>query len=278
MYAFRASARCLALMTILGLAVVLPSCGDSPTSPRSRAVGTRGKSDRRTPSCRSPPEIAPDATVQLTVKATKADGSVEDVTAQAQWVVTNGRTPSPSASAILVVDSAGRARALERGEVFVSARFAGLEAVAQALILPPGTFRFSMTIHDGHLGLPGVAISVTEGVGEGLRATTNDDGSFHVFGVSGAFRWRATKEGFSDLIRQEKIAEHSRFAGVLQMTPSRARDDYTGTYTLTISTQCALSPEVFPASRTSNSYLHCQRRPIGLILDRPSDRRRFRSS
>ena len=136
----------------------------------------------------------------------------------------------------------------------MSARFAGLEASAQALILPPGTFRFSMTIHDGHLGLAGVAISVTEGVGEGLRAETNAEGLFHLFGVNGAFRWRATKEGFSDLIRQERIAEHSRNVGVLQMTPSRARDDYSGTYTLTISTQCALSPELFPAAARQRTY------------------------
>ena len=242
----RVSARCLALMTILGLAVVLPSCGDGPTSP-DRTLPNPGNRIVRL-ELSVPPEIAPDATVQLTVKATKADGSVEDVTTQSQWIVTNGRTPDSSTPAILVVDSAGRARALDRGEVFVSARFAGLEALAQALILPPGTFRFSRTIQDGHLGLAGVAISITEGVGEGLRALTHDDGSFHVFGVSGAFRWRATKEGYVDLIRQEKVAQHFRSAEILQMTPSTPRDNYAGSYTLTLSTQCALSPELFPTA------------------------------
>ena len=252
MCTFRVSTRCLALVMILGLAVVLPSCSDGPTSPdrplpnaENRIVGLE---------LSVPPEIAPDATVQLTVKAIKADRSVEDVTTQSQWIVTNGRTPSPSAPAILVVDSAGRARALDRGEVFVSARFAGLEASAHALILPPGTFRFSMTIQDGYLGLAGVAISITEGVGEGLRALTNDDGSFHVFGVSGAFRWRATKQGYVDLIRQETLAEHSRFDGLLQMTPSRARDNFAGSYTLTLSTQCALSPELFPTAARQRTY------------------------
>ena len=240
------------MMTILGLAVLLPSCGDGPTSPDRppsvaglQVVGLE---------LSVPPEIAPDETVQLMLKAIKSDKSVEDVTSQAQWTVANGRTPNLSTSAILTVDSAGRARAIARGEVFVSARFAGLQATASALILPPGTFRFSLTIRDGHIGLAGVAISVTEGVGQGLQALTNADGSFHVFGVSGRIRWRATKEGYSDLNRQENIVQHSRFDGFLEMAPIRGRDDYAGLYTVTISTQCALSAEQFPSAARQRTY------------------------
>lgn len=248
--------RLLVLMAATAAAAAL-ACGEGPTRPVSPPGSGPPANAIVRLDLSAPPEIAPGETVQLTLKTVRADGSVENITGQAQWVVTNLRTQTPETSVILEVSSSGLASAKDRGEVSVSARFAGWETIARVLVLPPGTFHFAGKLSDGPLAVRDATVSISEGVGAGLAGLTGADGSFHIFGVSGSFIWRATKAGYADLIRRATIAGHTRNLGLYRMAPSAARDDYTGTYDLTISTrpECSSSPELFPAVARQRAYM-----------------------
>ena len=203
-----------------------------------------------------PPEIEPGGTVQLTVNAHRADGSVENVTSQTQWLVTNTKVSSSSASTVLSIDSAGLAHARDRGQVLVTAAFAGIKAFASVMVVPPGTFLYSMTLQDGPVGLRDASVTVTEGVGTGLTAVTDEHGTFHLFGVSGRIRWRATKDGYLDFTAMADVARHSPNAGnYYQMTPRGPREDLTGMYTLTITARadCA-QVAAFPSIARQRTY------------------------
>lgn len=231
--------------------VVLASCDDRPTGPSRPPAPTISHI-----ALSVPPQMAPGDTVQFTASAHKTDGSVENVTSQAQWLVTNTQLQDPSASQVLMVDSTGLASARDRGEVLVTVGFGGRQASSSVLVLPAGTFRHSVRLMDGPLGLSGVVVEVIEGIGAGLSAVTDESGTFQLFGLSGLVRWRAKKNGYLELTRREPVNSHSRSPGLLQMTPSDPQHDHTGTYTLTITTQaqCGSTSGSFPDDARTRTY------------------------
>jgi hypothetical protein len=148
--------RRLALGLAAPLLAGIVSCDKSPTSPDTGArTGTFSNL-----TLTAPPEIAPGESVQLTAKVVRFDGSVEDVTGQAQWTV-------GSSTSVLSLTATGHATAGDRGIGVVTARFAGLAADATILVLPRGTFRLSGRITTDSVGLDGVKVTVVEGVGKG---------------------------------------------------------------------------------------------------------------
>ena len=195
----------------------------------------------------APLEIAPDETVQLTANATKSDGSVENVSSQAQW--------TSATSEVLQLGSTGLATGRNRGEVYVTVRFGGLSATARIMVLPKGTFRLSGTIYENAIvKLENVTVTVTSGVGEGLTAVTNVDGGYALYGVSGSVKIHAKREGYGDVVHQVTVTAHREHS--LGLTPNRPLVDLRGTYTLTISTQsaCPLAPGLFPDAARRRWY------------------------
>ena len=232
-----------------GLVLLFASCDKSPTSPRPpRQPGPPPMVSTVRIELLAPPEIAPDETVQLTANATKSDGSVENVSSQAQW--------TSATSEVLQLGSTGLATGRNRGEVFVTVRFGGLSATARIIVLPKGTFRLSGTVHEGgFVYLENVTVTVTSGVGEGLTAVTNVDGGYVLYGVSGLVKLHARREGYVDVVDQVPVTAH-RDQFFLMMVPNRPLVDLRGTYTLTISTQsaCPLAPRPFPDAARRRSY------------------------
>jgi hypothetical protein len=227
-----------------GLVLLFASCDKSPTSPRPPQQSGPPPVTTVRIELVAPPEIAPDETVQLTANATKSDGSVENVSSQAQW--------TSATSEVLQLGSTGLATGRNRGEVFVTVRFGGLSATARIMVLPKGTFRLSGTVYEGGiLKLENVTVTVTSGVGEGLAAVTNVNGGFVLYGVSGLVKLHARREGYVDVVHQVTVIAHRDHS--LSLSPNRPLVDLSGTYTLTISSQSAC-PAAFPDAARRRSY------------------------
>ena len=169
--------RYVALCVAIGLAFVFASCDKSPTSPRPQEQGSSSTATTVRLELVAPSEIAPGESVQLTANAIKSDGSVENVSSQAQW--------TPMDSHVVQLSSTGLATGKNRGEQVVSARFGGRSAEARLFVLPKGTFRLAGTVQENGFALANVALTVTSGVGQGLTTLSDVDGAYALYGVSG---------------------------------------------------------------------------------------------
>ena len=225
------SRRHLALIAASAVVLGLVSCHKSPTSPSpSGPVTTIIGLTLVVPS-----EIPPGATVQLIANATKSDGSVENVTGQAEWTVR-----SDAASAVLSVTATGLATGRERGEEVVTARFDGRTDQATIVVLPKGTFRLAGTVSENGIGLEKATVIVISGVGEGLIAPTDARGYYTLYGVAGQVEVRATRDGYLDRTQQVNVTSHGSQS--FEMVASRPRIDLSGTYTLTVSAEGTSGP------------------------------------
>jgi hypothetical protein len=186
------NSRLLATWGLAMFGLALLGC-DSPTSPVNPVRLT------------VPPEIAPGATAQLS--ATFADsGVVRDVTGQARWVSSN--------PGVIEVSPAGIATALARGEAGIFVTFEGRTAVAGTMVLPRGTFRLAGDVRGGlqppsaQARLAGVQITVTEGSAAGLTTTTDDQGRYALYGVSGDTTIQYSADGYNPGSCRTWVAGH----------------------------------------------------------------------
>jgi hypothetical protein len=171
----------------------------------------------------APSEIAPGESVQLTARATKSDGSVEDVTSQVAWL---GGAPG-----ILQISSTGLATGVGRGEAEVVVRI-GPPNVPHAnkriFIVPKGTFVLGGNIREQGVWIPGVTVLVLSGTGQGL---SSQGGFFRLYGVAGPVQLELRKDGFHTASYQVNVSEHmTRDFEVVSIR----RPDYRGSYTLTL--------------------------------------------
>ena len=194
----------------------------------------------------APGEIEPGASVQLTATAVKSDGSREDVTTQSIW-------SALGISPVQVVRTTGVATATHRGEATVQANFSGRTATARIFALPKGTFALKGIVTEQGIGIPDVRVEVVSGVGQGLViAKTAFDGSYAFYGVAGAVGLHMKKVGYSNGIHQVNVAEH--LTRDFELAADRARNDYSGSYTLTITADGSdCSPE-FPQEARQRAY------------------------
>jgi hypothetical protein len=170
----------------------------------------------------APEQIAPGGSVQLTADAVKTDGTTENVNRQAVWSSTN--------PAILQVTPLGLASARARGESIVSAQYGGKLAEARIFVLPDGTFRLVGRVGESGFGVAGASVTVVSGTGQGLTTDSASDGSYRLYGVSGAVRIRVQKEAYEDGLHDVSVTAHGTRDFELVR---RSRTDYRGTYRLT---------------------------------------------
>ena len=233
-------ARKLTAPVALGLALAIASCG-SPAAPApAPGAATVGLE------VIAPPTIEPGQTVKLTARATKDDGSIEDVSSSVQWSVEN--------SSIVQITGAGMAFGKTRGETVVSvsgdrARSPG----ARIHVLPNGTFGVRGVLSDSGVGVENAHITVISGIGTGLTMMTRFGGSFALYGVAGPVQIEVRKTGYSTILRNLDVGAHTTMDFVME--PERPRPDVTGTYALTISaTQCAITNGVLPEEARRRVY------------------------
>jgi hypothetical protein len=220
------SRRPLALSAAVALVLGLVSCNKSPTSP-SPPVPTPGPVTIVALRLVAPSEIAPGESVQLTANAVKSDGSIENVSGQVEWTVR-----SVTASSVVSLTDSGLATGTERGEAVVTVRFEGRAAEATTFVLPKGTFRLAGVVSESGVGLEGVTITVIAGVGLGLMAVTDFRGDYALYGVAGPVQIRASLTGYVENTQEIEVAAHRMHS--LELVSSRPRDEYAGTYTLTV--------------------------------------------
>ncbi len=195
----------------------------------------------------APERITPGQSVQLRAEAITANGSAENVSAQASWASSNGL--------VVQVSSSGLATAGTRGESIVQVRHRDKVAQQHVFVLPDGTFALAGTVRESVVGIGGVSLRVVDGVGQNIVTFSDPDGSYTLFGVSGRIRIRLTKPDYAENLQDVDVATHRRQD--FEIVPERPRDDYRGTYTLRITARLpceGISAETFPEAVTRREY------------------------
>ena len=230
----------------VALALALASCDRSPTKPAPTQVPTSTTPVVVRLEIVAPTEIAPGESVQLVANAVKSDGSVENVTTQSQW--------SPPGASILEVNAAGLVTGKARGEQFVTARYASRTANARIFVVPKGTYRLSGSVKEGSFPITNATVTVISGVEAGLTTISGSDGFYALYGVSGPVQIQIRKDGYLNRIEALDVTAHRTVD--LQIVAERARSDYRGVYTLTITapSQCRVTSGVFPDSAKRRVY------------------------
>ena len=171
-----------------------------------------------------PAEIEPGESVQLTAIAFTSDGFIQDISRQAAW--------TSDSQSVITVTGTGMATAQARGEANVTARFLSKAAAAHVFVVPKGTFALKGDVREQGFVIPGVTITVVSGAGAGLTTESGVDGSYALYGVAGEVRLQLKKDGYANAIHQVSVTGH--MSRDLDISGDRPRDDYRGTYTLTI--------------------------------------------
>ena len=214
-----ASPRRLALFALL-LSMGPAACDEGPpTRPASTAAPIPLRLELTAPA-----SIPPGESVQLIARIVKSDNSVEDVTGRAQWASSN--------PGVLEIAPSGLARGTALGEAFIRVVYQLREVSTRTFVLPTGTYRLTGGVSDNGIGLEGVAVSIVEGTGNGLKTTTGANGQYVVYGVQGRVRLRAQRSGYLDADAERDVQSHASLNVV--MRPDRDRTDLRGNYRLTI--------------------------------------------
>jgi hypothetical protein len=186
-----------ALFTLFGSALLLSlgGCGDSPTDVHS------------SPTSLSLFCLPAGNQVSCTASYFSGSGGQRDVTAQAQWQVTD-----PSIGVFVRPGVFSPAR---RGEAVISASFAGVQAIVPFRFLvdpvrPPQYLQFlSGLITDDATGalLVGATVEILSGYAQGARATTNANGHYQIDTVLAGetFTLRATSPGYATVTTSYRV-------------------------------------------------------------------------
>ena len=240
--------RHIGFILIVGLGLVVASCDKSPTRPSVQQPTGTPVAPVAGPVVRiaivAPASIEPGGSAQLTANAIKSDGSIENVTSQAQWTSTSAR--------VLQVNSAGIVTAGERGEANLNARYQNRSGTAQMMVLPGGTFRLSGQVTDGGFPLEGVTVTVIGGTGEGLTTLTGTTGAYALYGVAAQVRLHAKKDGYLNRIEEVQVTENRALG--FEMAVDGQRRDLSGTYTLNLAATGCPSARL-PDSAQNRSYV-----------------------
>ena len=238
------------IMAPLVVVAALVACDDTPThpsTPRATAIRVEG-----------PASVAPGTTAQYRAIATFTNGSNEDVTSQAAWRSTN--------ASVLVVGAGGTATARALGEAQVFAQYQNPRGFAVVFVLEPGTFRVSGRVTDsGGIGLPGARVAVLADNSAGLTTTTDNSGSYALYGVAGSVQLEVTLDGFDHVRQSIDVTNHSTANS--QVRPLIAPTDLGGDWQLRINAAapCAsvLAPDVLTRSyrvtiTQTGTFVHVQ--------------------
>jgi carboxypeptidase family protein len=201
----------------------------TPTSPSPASVSqVRLMSVRIT----GPTSVAPGSTAEYAAIAEYSDGSTKDVTADASW------TPNNRAEFPLYFTSAGIAAAVKYGEQVIGAAYHPTGGHREAdsrtvFVLDPGTFKLGGTVLDSRGGvIADAAVEVLSGTGKGLKAITDLEGRYVLFGVAGPIRLRTSAVGFSEDVRDVDVMQN--VVAPLALTPLADPADVSGSWTLTV--------------------------------------------
>ena len=254
----RSSKTAIISLVLVGIAVMSCDKHETPTRPSTVPPAGSGPTSPVVTLVRveliTPASLAPGSSAQLVANAVKSDGTVENVTPQAQWFSSN--------PGIASIDASGVARATTLGEVTISARYQNRSAGGSLLVVPAGTSRVKGRITDAGLGVSGVTVTVVRGIGEGLTSTTDGNGAYALYGVQDRIVLQAKRDGYANSIQEIDVPQSRVFDFVMQ--PDGDRIDLRGHYALTL-TRMPCSADV-PASRTYDATIEQNDRRLSVTL------------
>jgi hypothetical protein len=188
----------------------------------------------------APYAIAPGQMVSFVATASLSDGTTEDDTRKVAW-------SAFPASVLSITRDTGVATVLAAGDVTIAATFGmggpGRQAQITRTVVPPNTYRLTGTVLESRLPLQGATVGVVSGIGAGLAATTDYDGSYRLYGVAGVIQVKVTKPGYDDLVKTFTATQDD----VLDFPDAHqtaAMPSLAGTYTLTLTADpgCPTTP------------------------------------
>ncbi|HUF47774.1 MAG TPA: carboxypeptidase-like regulatory domain-containing protein [Vicinamibacterales bacterium] len=185
-----------------------------------------------------PSTIAPGETVQFEVTGHLPDGTTRDLTAEATWSFRGG-TPLLGAHAGVGPGGVVTGRSIGDGELSAHAEVPNfvpaLSSRAEVIVTPPGTFRLAGRVTLGGLAsdpVVGALVTATGRTAAALSATTDWDGRYKIFGVSGPTTVRVIKAGYADQTREVVGVGNEMLDVALPL--SGALPNVAGSYTLTV--------------------------------------------
>jgi hypothetical protein len=189
----------------LAFALVV-ACGNGPSSHIS-IVG--------------PLSIAPGRSATYSATAYGSDGVGRTVSA----------TWSSSNPSLLQIDATGRATAQSAsGEVVISADADGIRATREVLVIPAGTYRLTGLVAGPAGPVSGVRLEVVGGP----AVTSEVDGSYRLYGLSGLTDISLTRDGYAPALHRLDITAHTVHNFALD---APAPHNLAGAYTLTVESQ-----------------------------------------
>jgi hypothetical protein len=148
-----------------------------------------------------PADIAPAQSAKFHATAVSNTGTKEDITEKSAWTTSHTN--------ILTVAGAGVVTAHDRGETDIAVTYAQTFATMRVLVLESGTYRVMGHVIGDGLPVADARVVVTRGIGSGLTATSNGDGAFALYGVSGTVDLTASREGYQDMTRSVTVTSHT---------------------------------------------------------------------
>jgi hypothetical protein len=188
--------------------------------------------------------IAPGTSLQFRLIATFANGTTADVASQGTWTSDN--------TSVVSFAAGGLAKAGERGEVHLSARYQNLVRHGGLLVLEDGTFRLRGRVTESGQGLPDARVAVIAGTGTGLSTTTDAVGSFALYGVAGEVMLETRLDDFETGRRTVVVTEHNSSVD-LELRPQIEPADLRGDWRLTVNASPGCVPAV-PTDAASRTY------------------------
>ena len=131
--------------------------------------------------------LAPGSVTLLKLMATYSDQSTEDVTSRATWTASN-----PD---VLRVDGS-QAVAIQDGDAGITGLFSGMSRRVAVTVIETGTVIVQGSVVDSGFPLPGARVEVLSGTGAGKATTTDANGNYKLWGVSGSIQMRASLDGY----------------------------------------------------------------------------------
>ena len=218
-----------------------------PTSPGSPQVPGAQVSTVRL-EVAAPASLAPGANAALKASAVLYDGSVKDVTDQTTFSSGNVTVLQVVASVMSGV-GVGEARVNATYQAPEGTRYGS--AVVDVLI--PGTFKLHGRVADAGIPVPDALLAVRSGIGEGLTARTQRDGTYVLFGVAGRVRLELRRQGYMDAVVDLDVNQSATHD--VTMIPDRARAIIAGAYTLAIDMgPCDGASEAMPTELRRRRY------------------------
>lgn len=221
---------------------------DRSSAPAPGVAATLQRIELKGPSTLSPGEAA-----QFEVTGYLPDGSTRDATAETRW---NFRQGSPIFGLHAVITPGGVVTGRTVGDdelsAFVSVPnlMTSLTSKVDVVVTPPGTFRLAGRVTVGGSAsdpVVGAEVTVTAGAAEGLSATTDWEGRYKMFGVSGPTTLRIVKRGYVDQARDIAGAANDTLDVALPL--AGVLPDVAGSYTLTATADPACRENLPEAAR-----------------------------